>query len=143
VSLAAAEVVGCRLLELHTASDSRGHLTVLEGEQHIPFAIQRVFYIYAVSDGESRAGHAHREQQQVILAPVGSFEVIVDDGVRSNCVTLARPDRALYVPPLVWIEIRRFSEDAVCLVLASTHYQEGDYHRDYAEFQRAALLRAS
>lgn len=136
MSLPGLGVPACRLLELRTVADRRGNLTVVEAEQDVPFAIARVFYLHAVPGDRSRAGHAHREQQQVIVAVAGSFDVRLDDGARTETITLATPDRGLYVPPLVWRDIGRFSADGVCLVLASTHYRESDYCGDYEEFRR-------
>lgn len=129
-------VAACRLLELHTVADGRGNLTAVEAEHDVPFAIARVFYLHAVPAGRSRAGHAHQEQQQVIIALAGSFGVRLDDGACAETIALDSPDRGLYVPPLVWRDIRRFSSEAVCLVLASTHYCEDDYFGDYEEFRR-------
>jgi dTDP-4-dehydrorhamnose 3,5-epimerase-like enzyme len=131
-------VAGCRLLELRTTSDRRGALTVLEAGDDVPFAIARVFYLHAVPNDQTRAGHAHRQQEQVIVAVSGSFDVRLDDGGRSETVALSHPDRGLYVPPLVWREIRRFSPEAVCLVLASTPYRHDDYCSDYERFRREA-----
>lgn len=129
-------VAACRLLELRTVSDGRGNLTVVEAQEDVPFAIARVFYLHGVPGDQSRAGHAHREQHQVIVALAGSFEVRLDDGASVETIALASPERGLYVPPLVWRDIRHFSPDAVCLVLASTHYREDDYCGDYEEFRR-------
>jgi dTDP-4-dehydrorhamnose 3,5-epimerase-like enzyme len=131
-------VRGCRIIELPVVSDPRGNLTFVEGERHLPFPIRRVFYLYDVPGGASRAGHAHRELEQTIIAMSGSFDVIVDDGYRRERVTLNRSYYGLYVPSLVWRELENFSSGAVTLVLASLPYNEDDYYRDYDEFVRAA-----
>lgn len=133
-------LAGCRLVDLPTLTDERGSLTVAEAELDIPFVIRRVFYLHGVPAGTSRAGHAHREQEQVMLALAGSFEVLLDDGADSRTVRVARPDRGLYVSAMVWQELHDFSPGAVCVVLASTRYREDDYCRDYEEFCRAARL---
>jgi hypothetical protein len=133
-------VRGCRILDLPVIADPRGNLTYIEGGEEIPFEIARVYYLYDVPGGASRAGHAHRELQQVIIAASGSFDVIVDDGVCRERVTLNRSHLGLYVPRLVWREIENFSSGAVTLVLASEPYDEDDYFRDYDEFVLAASV---
>jgi dTDP-4-dehydrorhamnose 3,5-epimerase-like enzyme len=127
----------CRIIELPVVSDPRGNLTFVEGERHVPFPIRRVFYLYDVPGGASRAGHAHRALEQVIVAVSGSFDVILDDVTHRERVTLNRSSHGLYVPKLVWREIENFSGAAVTLVLASQPYDEGDYLREYDEFVRA------
>jgi dTDP-4-dehydrorhamnose 3,5-epimerase-like enzyme len=124
------------LLELPKITDSRGSLSFLEANRHIPFEIRRAFYLYGVPEGEERAGHALTRCHQFILAMSGSFEVIVDDGVVKEHFLLGRSDCGLYVPPLFWRELRDFSKDSVCLVLASELYDPADYIDDYSEFKR-------
>src|SRR5207244_10612180 len=118
-------------------ADRRGNLTFTEGTRHIPVAIERVYYLYDVPGGETRAGHAHRDLQQVIVAATGSFDVVVDDGFTRETVTLNRSYFGLYVPSLVWRELENFSSGAVCLVLASAPYLAEDYYYDYDEFRAA------
>lgn len=126
----------CTLLDLPVIEDRRGNLTFIEGNEHIPFAIQRVYYLYDVPGGESRAGHAHRHLEQLLIAASGSFDIVVDDGADRRVFTLNRSYRGLYLPPMLWREIQNFSSGAVCLVLASLPYDESDYFRDYEEFVR-------
>jgi dTDP-4-dehydrorhamnose 3,5-epimerase-like enzyme len=109
-------------------------LTFIEGERHIPFGIARVYYLYDVPGGETRAGHAHRELEQLIIAASGSFDVLVDDGNQSKRWSLNRSYYGLYLPSLLWREIENFSSGSVCLVLASHPYNEADYLREYEEF---------
>lgn len=127
----------CRILELPKITDRRGSLTFAEAGRHVPFDIQRIFYLFDVPVGEMRAAHALRTCQQFIVAFSGEFEVRVDDGQAKNQFHLDRPDCGLYVPPLVWREIAGFSSKAVCLVLASEFYDEADYLDDYAAFTAA------
>ncbi|MGF1508232.1 MAG: FdtA/QdtA family cupin domain-containing protein [Myxococcota bacterium] len=114
--------------------DVRGNLSVIEGGIHVPFDIKRVYYLYDVPGGARRGGHAHRELQQAIFAASGSFDVHVTDGQRDQVITLNRSYTALYINKMVWREIDNFSSGAVCMVLASHHYDESDYYRDKDEF---------
>jgi len=114
--------------------DRRGNLTFVEGDRHAPFEIRRVYYLYDVPGGATRAGHAHRSLRQLMIAVAGSFDVVLDDGQTREIVTLNRSYIGLYIPQLVWREIENFSSGSVCLVLASEHYDEADYIHDYDEF---------
>lgn len=126
-----------RIVELPRIQDPRGNLTFIEGGQHLPFDIRRVYYLYDVPGGESRGGHAHRELEQLIIAASGSFEVVLDDGERRKSFFLNRSYYGLYIPKHLWRELENFSSGSVCLVLASLHYNEADYYRSYTEFQQA------
>lgn len=129
-------VKGCRLVDLPMVHDSRGNLTFVEAERHVPFDIRRVYYLYDVPGGEMRAGHAHRELQQLLIAVSGSFDVLLDDGNSRAIVSLNRGYKGLLMSNAVWREILNFSSGAVCLVLASMEYREDDYFRDYNDFCR-------
>ena len=121
------------LIEIPKVHDERGFLAVVEKDA-IPFAIKRVYYLYDVPTESSRGGHAHKEQQSVIIALSGSFEVIVDDGNNKKRIMLNKPNQGLYIPTHIWREIDNFSSGSVCLVLASTDYDEVEYIRDYDQF---------
>ncbi len=122
-----------KLIDIPKAHDVRGNLAVIEGNS-IPFEIKRVYYLYDVPSGAYRGGHAHKKQQSLVLALSGSFEVIVDDGVKRERIMLNKPNVGLYIPTNIWREIENFSSGAVCLVIASTEYEEAEYIRDYDEF---------
>lgn len=124
----------CKKIDLPKIADPRGNLTFIEGDNHIPFEIKRVFYLYDVPGGEMRAGHSNTQSQQFIIAMSGSFDVIVDDGFKKETFHLNRAYYGLYLPTMVWREIDNFSSGAVCLVLTSTTYSAEDYIRDYDEF---------
>jgi hypothetical protein len=131
----------CRIMDLPKITDVRGNLTFIEGDRHVPFEIKRVYYLYDVPGGESRGGHAHKTLHQFIIAASGSFDVILDDGVDRRSFHLNRSYYGLYVAPMVWRELDNFSSGSVCLVLASEHYDESDYVRDYEVFKQLALER--
>ncbi len=128
----------CRLLLFPKVQDPRGNLTFVEGGRHVPFDIKRVYYLYDVPGGESRAGHAHKTLEQVLVAMSGSFDVTLDDGYARRKFHLNRSYIGLYIPSLVWREIDNFSSGAVCMALASAPYEEADYYREYEAFLGAA-----
>ncbi len=127
----------CSLIDLPKINDQRGNLTFIEAERHVPFAIQRVFYLYDVPGGSLRAGHALKSCHQFIIAVSGSFDVVLDDGSARQRFHLNRSYYGLYVTPLTWREIDNFSSSSVCLVLASAAYSENDYYREYESFLSA------
>ena len=131
-------VSDCRIIDLPRITDPRGNLTFIEQSRHVPFEIRRVYYLYDVPGGESRAGHGHKALHQFLIAASGSFDVVVDDGSEQAKFSLNRSYYGLYVPPMVWREIENFSSGSVCLALASEVYDESDYYRDYEEFLAAA-----
>jgi dTDP-4-dehydrorhamnose 3,5-epimerase-like enzyme len=131
----------CSIVSLPKIADPRGNLTFIEGGRHVPFAIERVYYLYDVPGGAERGGHAHKQLQQLIIAISGSFDVVLDDGRERKKVQLNRSYTGLLVTSMVWREIENFSSGAVCLVLASRRYEEEDYYRDYDVF-RAAVTAA-
>ncbi len=131
-----------RTIELPKIADPRGNLTFLEGARHCPFEIKRVYYLYDVPGGETRAGHAHRLLDQLIIAASGSFDVVLDDGRERKKYFLNRSYFGLYIPRMIWRELEDFSSGSVCLVLASEFYDAGDYYRDYDEFRRVVSSRA-
>ncbi len=124
----------CKLIELPKISDPRGNLSFIEGGQHVPFDIKRVYYLYDVPGGSDRGSHAHKNLHQFIVAMSGSFDVVLDDGNEKKRFHLNRSYYGLYVCPMMWRELDNFSSGAVCMVLASEHYNEADYIRNYHQF---------
>jgi hypothetical protein len=129
----------CEIIELPKVTDIRGNLTFIEGNEHVPFDIKRVYYLYDVPGGEKRGGHAHKSLQQFIIAASGSFDVILDDGNKRERFHLNRSYYGLYVPTMIWRELDNFSSGSVCVVLASKHFDEDDYIRDHKEFKRLSI----
>ena len=124
----------CQLIEINQIGDRRGHITVVENNEQVPFQVKRIYYLYDVPSGEERGGHAHKELQQLIVAASGSFDVIVDDGINKKTFSLNQPTKGLYFPAGLWREINNFSSGSICLVLASQVYQKEDYIRIYKDF---------
>ena len=130
-------IENCKLIDLPKIADPRGNLTFIETGTHIPFYIQRVYYLYDVPGGAERGGHAHKALDQLIIAMSGSFDVVLDDGYKKKRYHLNRSYFGLYVCPMIWRELDNFSSGSVCLVLASNRYDEADYFRNYDEFLAA------
>lgn len=128
----------CRIVELPKIADPRGNLSFIEGGNQIPFDIKRVFYLYDVPGGETRAGHALKTTEQFIIAASGSFDLILDDGSERKTIALNRSWKGVYVPAMIWRELVNFSSAGVCLALASSRYDEDDYIREYEQFVQAA-----
>ena len=130
------DVGGVRLMEMPRVTDLRGMLTFAEVEQQLPFKPERYFVVYDVPTKEVRGEHAHRELEQLLVCVKGSVSVVVDDGRRRAEIVLDTPERALYIPPMVWGTQYGYTRDAALLVLASKPYEAADYIRDYEEFER-------
>jgi len=116
---------------------ARGTLTVVESGHSIPFSIARIFYIYGVRSDRERGAHAHRESEQVFIAVSGGFSLSVTNVHQTKTYEMKEPNRAVYVPPMIWARVYNFSDDAVCLVLTSSAYTPADYIRDWDEFVSA------
>lgn len=122
-----------QLIELPVVKEPRGNLAIIEKEV-IPFAMQRVYFLYDVPSGSERGGHAHKTLQQLLIATSGSFDVVLHDGKQETTITLNRPNIGLLILPGTWREIRNFSSGSVCLVVASDVYEEEDYIRQFDSF---------
>lgn len=114
--------------------DGRGSLVALEGNETVPFDIKRVYYIFGTKAGVARGFHAHKNLKQVAVCVAGKCRMILDDGKTREEAWLDSPTKGLLIEDLTWREMHDFSEDCVLLVLASEHYDESDYIRDYDEF---------
>ncbi|MEI6179326.1 MAG: FdtA/QdtA family cupin domain-containing protein [Chloroflexales bacterium] len=128
----------CRIIELPRIQDHRGNLTFIESGRHMPFEIKRTYYLYDVPGGAARAAHGHKTLQQLMIAMSGSFDVTLDDGREKKLFHLNRSYNGLYIQPMMWRDLDNFSSGAVCMVLASDFFDEGDYFRNYADFIKAA-----
>jgi hypothetical protein len=131
----------CRIIELPKINEPRGNLSFVESNNHIPFAIERVYYVYDVPGGADRGGHAHKELHQLIIAMSGSFDITLDDGKNKKKFHLARSYYGLYVCPMIWREMDNFSSNSVLMVLASNKYSEEDYYRNYDDFMHARWVK--
>lgn len=127
-------IYNCSVFTLPRFHNRAGNITALNNSIDLPFATQRLFYLYDIPGGETRGGHAHKICHQLIIAVSGSFDVMVDDGCNKKTFTLNRPNYGLHVIPGIWNYLTNFSSGAICLVLASHEYDEDDYIRDYNTF---------
>ncbi|WP_312739402.1 FdtA/QdtA family cupin domain-containing protein [Cedecea neteri] len=121
-------------LQMH--GDERGSLVALEETKNVPFEIKRVYYMFNTQDGIRRGFHAHKKLIQLAIPVRGSCKFLMDDGSEKLDVILDNPASGLLIEPMVWHEMYDYSEDCVLLVLASDHYDESDYVRDYEQFKR-------
>lgn len=123
-----------QLIELPKINDPRGNLTFIESGVHVPFEVQRNYWIYDVPSGMWRDGHAFRQQREFLVALSGSFDVVVNTGDGEQTFHLCRPQIGLYVPNMTWRYINNFSTNSVALILTNTLYDEQEYITDYEEF---------
>ena len=130
-------ILDSKIIQLPKIQEQRGNLTSLESDPHIPIEIKRVYYLYDVPAGSSRAAHGHKALHQLMIAMSGSFDVTLDDGSEKKTFHLNRSYFGLYIPPMMWRDLDNFSSGAVCMVLASEYYDEQDYFREYADFLQA------
>ncbi len=125
---------GPRLIDLPKYLDERGNLSFIEEGTQLPFRIRRTYWIYDVPGGEHRGGHAFRETEELIVALSGSFDVVINDGMKEWRFVLNRSFSGVYVPKMVWRILENFSTNSLALVIASTDYSDKDYIRDFDEF---------
>ena len=123
-----------KMIDLPKVEDPRGNLSFIEEENHVPFVIERVYWIYDVPGGQVRGGHAFKQQQELIMALSGSFDVVIDDGLEKTVFRLNRSYYGLYIPAGFWRQMVEFSTNSLALVLSSTQFDENDYIRNYDEF---------
>ena len=128
------KVSDCRVIELPKFLDKRGNLSFVEQFKHVPFKIERAYWIYDVPGGEVRGGHAYRDNQEFIIALSGSFDVLLDDGDEKEIFSLNRSYYGLYVPNGLWREMNNFLTNSLALILSSSKYDENDYVRNYNNY---------
>ena len=125
-----------RIIQFPKINDTRGNLTFIEGKNHVPFDVKRVYFIYDVPGGEVRGGHAFKETHEVIISLSGSFDILLDYGDWTQVFSLNRSYIGLYVPNMIWRQMFHFSTNSVALVLASSDYEQNDYVHRYEEYLR-------
>ncbi|WP_027858099.1 sugar 3,4-ketoisomerase [Marinobacterium jannaschii] len=129
-----------KFIEFPALGDSRGSLVVIEGNETVSFDIKRVYYIYGTHAGVSRGFHAHKELKQVAVCIAGKCNMLLDNGAEKSKVLLDSPTKGVLIDDMIWHEMHDFSDDCVLLVLASEHYDESDYIREYDQFREAVKL---
>ena len=128
------------ILNIPKIEEPRGNLSVIEKEV-IPFEIKRVYYLYDVPAGAERGGHAHKKLQQFLVELYGSFDVLINDGVEEQKITLNKPFEGLLIKNGIWRELKNFSSGSVCLVIASEVFNEEDYIRDFDVYKEYLQIR--
>ena len=124
----------CRIFEIESFLDKRGALSYLQKGHGVPFPIERVYYLYNTKAKHIRGIHAHKKLEQIIFAVSGKFEIKLDDGESSKIIILDKPNKGLYVSPMIWRELTPLEDNGVCIVLASRKYEEDDYIHNYKEY---------
>jgi oxalate decarboxylase/phosphoglucose isomerase-like protein (cupin superfamily) len=124
-----------RLINLPKLLDSRGNLSYIEEDSHLPFKIKRVYWIYDVPGGEHRGGHAFKQTEEIIVALSGSFDVVLHTGKEEIRYHLNRSYYGLIVPEMTWRMLENFSTNSLAMIIASTEYDAADYIRDFDEFK--------
>lgn len=128
-----------KIIDLPKICDPRGNLSFIEGNNHVPFKIERTYWIYDVPGGKTRSGHAFRTQEEFIVALSGSFDVVLkDQNGTTQTFHMARSYFGLYVPAMTWREIINFSTNSVAMVLSSTKYDPKDYIEDFEQYKATA-----
>lgn len=127
-------ILDVKIINLPKIEDPRGNLSIIEEEKHIPFKIERTYWIYDVPGGQIRGGHAFKKQQEFIVALSGSFDVLLDDGKEQKIFSLNRSYYGLYLPAGLWRQMQNFSTNSLAMVLSSTSFSEEDYIRQYPDF---------
>ncbi|WP_407426675.1 sugar 3,4-ketoisomerase [Arcticibacter sp.] len=128
-----------KILELPKILDERGNLSFLEEGKQIPFEIKRTYWIYDVPGGETRGGHSYKENQEIIIALSGSFDVVLNDGFDSKVVSLNRSYYGIYVPSGIWRHMENFSTNALAMIISSTYFDANDYIREFEEYKGETL----
>jgi len=124
-----------KIIDLPKILDDRGNLSFLESNNHVPFEIKRVYWIYDVPGGDNRGGHSYFKNEEVIIALSGSFDVVLDDGFETKKFTLNRSYFGLYIPNGIWRHLENFSTNSLAFIAASHEYNESDYLRNYDDFK--------
>lgn len=127
-------VFDCHIIHFPKIYNRAGNITPVQNSIEVPFEIKRVYYLYDIPGGETRGAHAHKNLEQTVIAASGSFDITIDDGKNKKTVNLSRSYMGLHVHPGIWRDISNFSSGAICLVLASSEYNQDDYIREYEEF---------
>jgi len=129
-----------KIINFQKIEDDKGNLSFFESNAQLPFSIERTYWIYDVPGGEFRGGHAFKEQQEVIVALSGSFDVVLHDGKEEKRIQLNRSYYGLYVPCMIWRSLENFSTNSLALIVSDMEFRESDYIRNFTEFQKIKAL---
>lgn len=126
---------GVGLVSINKNTDERGSLCFAEWDD-LPFKPERIFWIYDVKDGKSRGCHSHSDCEEVVFAVKGKFDLFIDTGQKQTTIHVDDPQTGVYIGKDVWCELKNFSSDAVCMVVASIKYMRDGYTNNYEDFKR-------
>lgn len=126
------------ITDVHNHTRPMGHLTPIESGVDIPFEIKRIYYLTKVPENTTRGFHSHKELEQILLCLNGTVDIKISTPTESKIITLSNPAKGLYIGPMIWREMSNFSPGSVLMVLASEHYDENEYLRDYDEYLKLA-----
>tara|TARA_B110001454_G_C12671149_1_gene413816 strand:- start:325 stop:738 length:414 start_codon:yes stop_codon:yes gene_type:complete len=125
-----------KIIDLPKILDPRGNLSFLESNNHVPFEIKRIYWIYDVPGGEIRGSHAFKKSHEFIIALSGSFDVVLNDSKKEVKYSLNRSYYGLYVPNMLWRRLENFSTNALALIVSSIPYEQNDYIRNFNEYKK-------
>lgn len=132
------QIKDATLINFPKVLDERGNLSFFQNNDHLPFTMERVYWVYDVPGGELRGGHAYKTQNEVIVALSGSFDIVLFDGKEEKRVTLNRSYYGLYVPAMLWRQLENFSTNAVAFIATDKVYEEAEYVRDFELFKKTS-----
>ena len=112
------------IVKLPFHSDERGTIAFVEDNF---FIIKRVFFIKDVPLKKTRACHAHKNMTELIIPLNGSFELYLYDGKIDKEYLLDNSSTGILIKPNIWIEIKNFKKNSICLVLASEIHSKTKY----------------
>ncbi|WP_454871092.1 sugar 3,4-ketoisomerase [Priestia megaterium] len=130
-----------KIFDFKVIGDSRGSLIAIEGQRTIPFDISRIYYIFDTKSHVQRGKHAHKDLEQILICMNGECKILLDDGLESQTLILNDLTKGLYIDSMIWRELISFSSDCILMVLASKHYDESDYIRNYEEFLKVVKVK--
>lgn len=114
--------------------EETGELGVLEYIKDFNFLVKRIFFLRNIDSESMRGNHSHKNLNQVIICLSGTFTIILNNGLKKETIEMNEANNFLYVDGKVWRDMKKFSKNAVMLVLCDKEYQYDDVIRNYNDF---------